>query len=181
MDPQVMNPQDWMLEGQKKFQAKEYMASAENFHRAAVAYHTAGDEPTAAEMANNRSVALLLAGDAEGAYQAAYATDRVFAEIQDIRRQGMALGNQAAALEELGKTDDAMDLYTHADELLKQAGEKQMRSIVLQHISSLQMRKGKQIQAIASMDAALDNRDHLNWVDRAYKSLLSRVTKLLKG
>ena len=59
----------------------------------------ANGELQAAENLNNCSVAFLQAGKAEAAYQAVADTPQFSKNAGDIRRQAMALGNRAAALE----------------------------------------------------------------------------------
>ena len=65
----------------------------------------------AAEMSNNESVALLQAGQPGRALEAARGTDALFASASDPKRQAMALGNQAAALDALGRSDEALETY----------------------------------------------------------------------
>ena len=56
-----------------------------------------------------------------------------------------------------------------------------MRSYVLQAISALQLRTGKQLQAMASMDAALDNKGgKLSLKERLLRKLLNTQKKLMK-
>jgi hypothetical protein len=74
-------------------------------------------------MSSNRSVALLQAGDAREALQAAQGLERVFALAGDTRRQAMALGNEAAALDALNQNKVALEKYQQCAELLKQAGD----------------------------------------------------------
>jgi tetratricopeptide (TPR) repeat protein len=92
----------------------------------------------------------------------------------------MALANQAAALEGLGQLEAALERYTRAAEFLKQVGENEMRALVLKNISTLQLRTGKQLQALASMDAALDNQKRLSWRERMLQKLLRVPLDMLK-
>jgi len=163
---------DLMREGSTAYQAGRYPDAAAAFLQAARAFTTAGLKLDAAEASNNASVALLKAGDAAGALRSAEGTDQVFAEANDRSRQGMAVANQAAALEDLGQLDEALNRYTSSAELLKQSGDKELRAIVLKSISGLQIRTGKQLQALASMDAALDNQKHLSLRERLLQKLL---------
>lgn len=158
--------------GLQAFQAGDYQAAATHFEEAAQACASAGDAPAAAEMQNNRSVALLKAGNAAEALQAAGGTDEVFAQIADLRRQGMALGNQAAALEALGRLKEASEKYERSAELLKQTGETQLRAHVLESLSALQLRTGNQLQAMATMQSALASKKKLSLKDRLLNNLL---------
>ena len=164
-----------------KYEAEDFSQAADLFATAAATCRDAGDLVNAAEMDNNRSVALLQAGDAQGALSAALETDEIFAAAGDLRRQAIALGNQAAAYEELNQFDQAFQRYTESSELLKAAGEKDMRSYVLKRISGLQARRGDQVEAALTMQAALENREKLSLKERALKGLMNKAMDLLGG
>ncbi len=165
--------------GMQAFQAGEYPAAAAHFAEAAQAYAADGDAPAAAEMQNNRSVALLKAGKAGEALEAANGTDEVFAQIADLRRQGMALGNQAAALEALGQLKEALEKYEHSAELLKKTNETQLRAHVLESLSALQIRTGNQLQAMATMQSALASKKKLSLKDRLLNNLLKVPLRMM--
>ena len=84
----------------------------------------------------------------------------------------MALGNQAAALEALGKLDDALKTYQRSSDLLKKVGDKENRATVLASISQLQIRSGKHLEAVAAMQASLDNRSKLSLKEKLLNKLL---------
>src|SRR5512140_2944108 len=88
-------------DGKQAFQAGEYEPAAQKFEAAADGYASLNDKVNAAEMKNNLSVTLLKLGRCQAALDAVLGTDQVFARASDVRREGMAWGNQAAALEEL--------------------------------------------------------------------------------
>src|SRR5512135_542208 len=133
----------------------EDYAQAADLYKAAEKEYTAAQDPlAAAEMANNCSVALLKAGDARGALQAVEGMDAIFSQANDVKRQAMALANKAAALDALKKFPEALALYEQSSDLLKQIGENELRAYVLKSISSVQLRQGKQLEAIASMQAS---------------------------
>ena len=160
---------------------EDYEKAAELFRQAAEAAFLAEDAVTSAEMQNNRSVSLLKANKAAQALEAATGTDKVFELAGDVHRQAMAYGNQAAALEALKRYDEAMELYQKSSELLKETGDSELRSYVLKSISALQMRQGKRIEAVTSMDAALDSQKKLSLRERMLKGLLDTANKLLRG
>lgn len=164
--------QTLVAQGEKAFRSGKYQEAAALFSKAAGEYVMTGDKIKVAEMANNRSVALLQAGDAQGAYEAALGTDLVFAQASDVRRQGMALGNQAAALEGLGRLDEALTRYKQCNDLLKRINDQEYRPMVLKSISALQIRTGHQMEALASMDAALTNQKKLSIKERLLKKLI---------
>jgi tetratricopeptide (TPR) repeat protein len=147
------------LSGQatRSYQDGDFAQAAQLFEQAAQAYLDAGNALDAAEMRNNQSVALLQENNPQGAYEAALGTDAVFAEAGDIRRQGMALGNQAAALEELKRIDEAIPLYQSAAELLAQAGEDQMRALIMQSLATIYIKRGKFYDGLFAMNDGLRN------------------------
>jgi tetratricopeptide (TPR) repeat protein len=177
---ETLTPQQLTSEAQTAYQDGRLEDALNLFTQAERAYDSAGDKPMAAEMANNRSVTLLQSGNPEGAFQAADGTDLVFAAINDLQRQGIALANQAAALDELKRYPEALSRYEKSSDLLKQSGAKEYRAMVLKSISSLQVRMGHQMQAIATMDAALDTQEKLSLRERFLKWLLRVPLKMMK-
>lgn len=169
---ETLTPKELAAEGEAAYRAKRYAAAASAYERASQAYQRSGDSLSAAEAANNSSVAYLQAGNPQKALQMAEGTQDVFAEAGDLRRQGMAFANQAAALEALNRLKDAIEQYTQAADLLKQSGDRELRAMVLQNISSLQLRTGSQLQAMATMDSALENKPKLTFKEKFLKKLL---------
>lgn len=178
MDPTAA--QDFSRQGEKAYRAGKFVEAAALFQQAADGYHEVGDALRAAEQMNNRSVALLQGGDAQGALLAAQNTDQVFARAGEIQRQALAIGNQAAAEEALGHLDEALALYRQCSDLLKQTGDKETRATVLKSLSALQVRTGHQLEALASMDAALENQPRLSLRERFLKKLLGVPFKMLR-
>lgn len=134
---------------------KKYNDAASLFGQAADEYSLEEDVLTAAEMKNNQSVAFLQAGNAQASLDAVLGTDEVFAAAGDKRRQGMAMANQAAALEDLKRKDEAMNLYEKSVEILEEAGETDLRADVMRSIASLRVRQGKFVDAVMSMQDGL--------------------------
>ena len=169
---ETLTPRDLTAEGKAAYAAKKYPEAGAVFERANRAYMAAGDFLNAAEAANNASVAWLQAGDPEKALLLAAGTETTFETAGDLLRQGIALANQAAALDGLNRKQEALDYYQRAAEYLKQAGENEMRAMVLKNISTLQLQTGGHLQALASMDAALDQKKKLSLRERLLKLLL---------
>ena len=137
------------------YQTGDYKNAARLFGEAASVFLAQGNALDAAEMKNNQSVALLQAGDARGSYDAAYGTAQVFLVSEDFRRQGMAFGNEAAALSALGRLDEAVTNYRLAADALEKAGEDQLRASSMQALAGVQLRKGKYLEALFSMQIGL--------------------------
>lgn len=173
------DPQKSIHEADAAYQGADYALAASKYAAAQQAYSAAGDALMAAEMANNASVALLKAGNPSAALAACEQTDLVFAQAGDIRRQAVALSNQATALEALKRNEQALELYQRASDLLKQINETEMRAFVLKSMSFLQFRSGKKFDAMATMRIALDTQRKLTPRERLLKWLLGVVFKLL--
>ncbi|MGE5123646.1 MAG: hypothetical protein ACM3H7_03955 [Acidobacteriaceae bacterium] len=175
-----MNPQQLADEGQAEYTQGNYMSAAMLFKAAADGYSAMGDDLHSAEMANNRSVAYLKAGEAKSALEAAMGTDLTFASRGDVRRQAMALGNQAAALEQLGHLEDALNTYTRSAELFNNVGEFELRAYVLQSLSALQLRRGRYLEAYATMRAGVMGVNKPNLQQKLLKVLINVPFKFLK-
>ncbi|MBN1536816.1 MAG: hypothetical protein JW908_08805 [Anaerolineales bacterium] len=173
------SPDQLNQDGKDLYQKGEYLEAALTFTAAGKAYEAKGDFVMAAEMANNCSVAYLQAGDAQAAFDAVADTEQIFAEKGDLRRQGMALGNRASALEALEDIDGAAEYYQKSAEILQQCGEQEMRSQVLQSLSALQLKRGKQIDALFTMQSGLEGIEKPSIKQRILKKLLKLPMKFL--
>ena len=176
---------NFFIEQLSKKAKKEYDSG--NFLEASVIFNQAfqaalenGQGLLAAEQRNNCSVALLKAENPQGALDAAAGTDQLFAEAGDLSKEGMALGNMGAALEALGRLDEAADMYERSASLFNQAGEKDLLSFVLKSLSAIQVRQGHQLEALATMQSALDSIEKPSLKEKLVKQLLKvpfRMTK----
>ncbi len=153
---ETLSPQQLASEGKSAYQQGNYPLAGQAFAAAAEGFRSAGDELSAAEMANNRSVVLLQAGDPQGALLAVEGTDVIFASAGDVRRQGMALANRGAALEAQGKLQEAIAVYQQAADLFKENGEHELRAPLMQSLAALQLRTGRRWQGLATMQAGLE-------------------------
>ncbi|HEY5270224.1 MAG TPA: hypothetical protein VII97_07795 [Anaerolineales bacterium] len=150
-----LSPQEIADQAKRTYQAGDYPAAIQAFAEAASAYADAGDMPMCAEMKNNQSVALLRDKQAQAALETVQGTDAVFAKADDIRRQGIALTNQASALEALKRFKEAIDFYTRAGDALEKAGEIDLRLEVMQLLSTLYLRRLKFFDAIIALQSGL--------------------------
>lgn len=173
------SPQQLDQEGKDLYQKGEYLEAALTFAAAGKAYQAIGELIMTAEMANNCSVAYLQAGDGQAALDAVVGTDQVFAAQGDLRRQGMALGNRASALDALGDKENAADFYQQSADILQQCGEQELRAKVLQSLSALELKHGKQIDALFTMKAGLDGIEKPSFKQRILKKLLKLPMKYL--
>ena len=176
---ETLTPGELTTAGKTAFEGDDFLEAAGSFHAAAEGYRWAGDLLSAAEEDNNHSVALLQAGDAQGALEAVQGTASIFAAEGDLRRQAMALGNQAAAYEALNQLDKAEELYRNSADLLKQLGEDQLHATVMRSISELQLRSGRHLEAVASMQSGLEGIKKPKPIQRVLKKLLQMPYKLI--
>jgi len=176
---EAISPKQLYKEGKSAYEAGDFHAAALSFEAAAQGYLGMSDEVMAAEMRNNRSVALLQAGEAEDALQAVDGTIAVFEAAGDKRRQGMALGNLGAALEAVDRLEDAGEAYQQSADLLKEAGEEDLLIHVVRSQSALQLRTGRQLEALGTMQAGLERVDRPTTKQRLLKRLLNIPSKLL--
>jgi tetratricopeptide (TPR) repeat protein len=158
-------------QGKREYGKAEYAAAADLFSQAAQAYAALQDWLNAAEMKNNQSVALLQAGRAGEALQATEGTEEIFQKSADIKRQGIAVSNRAAALEGLKKWDEALAEYERAASLLEQAGEGDMHSMVRKAAANLNLKIGR------VTDSQMDIYDSLRLVEKP--TLTQRIMKFL--
>jgi tetratricopeptide (TPR) repeat protein len=177
---EILDAQQLAKEGGLAYQRGDYESAARAFQAASQGYKASQDPVNAAEVANNASVAYLKAGDALAAMQVVEGTAEVFAIAGDIRRQAMALGNLGAAFEGVGRYPEAEEAYQQSADLLKQAGEDQLRLNVMQSLSSLQLRTGKHFQALSSMQAGIEDVKRPSSKQRILKKLLGVPFKLMK-
>lgn len=177
---ETLSPKQLTKEAQAEYQNKQFLSAAKLYQAAAEGFLAAGADLDAAEQANNSSVAYLKAGEAEAALAAVTGTELIFASKGDIKGQALALGNQAAALEKLKRYDPAMEAYEQSAELLKQAGEADLRAYVMQAISSLQLRKRHYLEAYATMRAGILGIVKPNLRQRLLKTLIQIPYNFLK-
>ncbi len=148
--------------------------AAEQFARIAEQYQAQGDLLQAAEMRNNQSVALLQGSDAKGALQAVEGTISLFAEAGDRRRQAMALGNRAAALEALGRLEEAAADYRQAADLFAELDERELRATTLNALGAVLLKLQRPTDAALAAQAALEAHPHPTLKQR----LLRRLSRL---
>lgn len=177
---ETKTPQDLAAEGGKLYKNGEYVSAASAFAAAENAYQLQGDLLKAAEMANNCSVALLQAGEAQAALHAVADTVEIFASHNDELHQAMAYGNRAAALEALEQYEDAIQDYAVSAELLKKVNADELRLDVMKSLSALQLKTGRSLEALTTMQAGVDGLKKPKMRYRILQRLLDMPAKLMK-
>ena len=175
-----MNPDRIIKEAQIAYNHKKYQVAATAYETAAQVYTTNGDELNAAEMRNNSSVAFLQANNPQAALAIVQGTEQVFAVAGDVRRQAFALGNTAAALEALGRLVDSATTYEESASLLKQIGETDLRASVMQALSAVQLRLGRQLEAVVTMQSGLEDIKQPSVTQKLAKKILQSPINILR-
>lgn len=157
--------------GKNEYGKGNFRAAASLFSQAARIYRSVQDDLNAAEMKNNESVAWLQAGKAKEALQATDGTEAIFETAGDVKRQGIAISNRAAALEASNKWKEALSEYDRAATLLEQAGEGDMHSMVRKAMANLNLKRGR------INDSQMDVYDSLRLVEKP--SFAQRIMKFL--
>jgi tetratricopeptide (TPR) repeat protein len=159
-------------QGKSAFRNGQFDAAADLFRRASEGYTLGRAGVLAAEMQNNLSVALLQAGKADESLKAVLGTDQVFANAADLKRQGMALGNQAAALEALQRTDEALAAYERSAEILSLAKEGEMLAMVKKSAAAIRLKRGELKASALGILGSIEARDKPSFFERILKALL---------
>ncbi len=166
------SPADLAEEGKHLYGRGQYEQAAGLLRRAAEGYGRAGDPLNAAETNNNLSVALLKAGQPRQALEAALGTDAVFASASDRKRQAMALANQAAALEELGRAGEALETYGRSEALFAELGEGDMLAYVKQAMAAIRLKHGEVLQSALKMMGSVEAKSRPTFLERILKFLM---------
>jgi tetratricopeptide (TPR) repeat protein len=172
-------PTEILDDGLAAYRAKDYHKAIELFSAAKAAFLVINNPLSAAEAANNLAMALLMTGQYHEAWEQLIGTDKVFFDAGDRQKQAFAIGNQAAVLEKQGKKKEAVEYYQQSNQILKEIGDKENRYQVLAALSSLQLRSGDYLQAIASRHAALSLKPHLSAREKLLFTLLKIPFKQL--
>jgi tetratricopeptide (TPR) repeat protein len=176
----IQSPQDLAAEGKQAYTAGDYAHAAEAFFQAAQGFKTAGEHSAWAEMANNQSVALLQAGEAQAALHALAGTPDVFEAQNDALHLAMAYGNRAAAWDALNQVVEAEADYRQAGEIFKALGETELRAELMKSYSALLLRTGRQMEALAVMKTGVDSMEKPGVKGRFLRRLLEIPFKWLK-
>jgi tetratricopeptide (TPR) repeat protein len=118
---------------------------------------------------------LLKAGKPQEALDAALETDKIFAGGNDVKRQAMALGNQAAALEELHRYDEAVARYERSAELFASVNEGDLRAVVMKAAAGLRLKTGRITESAFKMMGSVDAKQNPTFLERIIKFFLRYI------
>jgi len=175
------SPAELKAQGLQLFQADRLAEAADKFLEAAQAFTAAGDRGAAAEMMNNVGVVRLAEKAWEAALTAVLGTPEIFHELGDKLREAQALSNLANAHDGAGHLDEAAQLYEQAIDLFAELGETENRAACWKALCGVQIKQGKHLQAVASMQAGLTLSPKLSAKEKAYKGVLDQAMKMIGG
>jgi tetratricopeptide (TPR) repeat protein len=150
------------------------------FEQSQLAYTAAGQPLKAAEMANNLSVTLVQVGRHQAAIEALEGTLDIFHEHGDLTKAAQSLGNEAAAYEGLGDWEKAESLYQQAAERFAQIDDQESQHYTLQALSRVRLRQGRAMEAVSTMQGALETSVKPSWRTRVARKILSLPSRILK-
>jgi tetratricopeptide (TPR) repeat protein len=161
------------------FRQGRFAEAAEGFDAARRALSEAGDEPAAAEAANNLCVALLQAGRPDDALRAVTGTPEAFDRLGDPARAAQALGNLASALEACGDLAGAERAYAETLQRFEGLDDREAQATILRSMSQLQLKRGRPLEALSSLQAGLEQKPRRGLRDRWVQRLLALPSRLL--
>lgn len=161
------------------FRQGRFADAAEGFRIVQQAHESAQDPGAAAEAANNRSVALLQAGRPEEARQAVMGTPEVFDLAGDAVRAAQAVGNLATAAEACGDLAGAEAGYREAAQRFAELGDAENQAVILASLSQLQLKRGRPLEALSTMQAGIERKPRRGLRDRWLQQLLQLPSRLL--
>jgi tetratricopeptide (TPR) repeat protein len=179
MTDNQLDPNSLEKEAKDLYQAGKFPQAAELFEQAASLFDTLGNPSLAAEMRNNQSVSLLKARKPKKAYQAVLGTWEIFDQSGDQLKKGMALANEATALKDLGKKDQAIDMFTEALQVFQDLGESELILQTSQSLSSLKLQTRNLPGALFSMQEGLEKIEKPNLRQKFLLKLLNIPSRLL--
>ncbi|NIT57131.1 MAG: tetratricopeptide repeat protein, partial [Aliifodinibius sp.] len=106
-------------------------------------------------------------------------SEQIFFESGDQVRYAMAIGNRAAVYEGLGQLEEAIQLYSKSADILREAGEETAYTQIMQSLSAIQLRTGKSLEALASMQIAMNHVEKPGIKQRFLKRLLKFPNQFL--
>jgi tetratricopeptide (TPR) repeat protein len=178
-DVDTKTPQQLETEGGNLYRQGDYVEAANIFAAAEEGFEAMGDVLKSAELANNRSVALLQSNQGQAAFDVVKNTIDVFRQVGDERRLAMALGNRAAALEALKEFEQAISDYEESATILKKLGENDLRLDVMKALSGLQLRTGRSMEALVTMQTGVEGVEKPKLSHRLLKRLLKLPFRFL--
>ncbi len=163
----------------ESYRSGRFEESIERFRALRQQYLNEENPSKAAEIANNLCVVMLAAEQPQAALEAVRDTPQFFSSQGDEIHAAQAYGNLASALEACGQIATAEDAYRQAVGLFEKLGDSDNYSSTLQALSRLQLRQGKPLDALSTMQGGLESMPKPRMRDRVLRQLLKWPFRLL--
>jgi tetratricopeptide (TPR) repeat protein len=155
--------------------------AVEIFLELQAAYQEQGNLVKADEMANNLAVALLELDQADRAVSLVENTPERFLSADEPLLAAQAYGNLGAALAAGGRTDEAEQAYRQSLKIFQEQGHDEGMTFAGQAMSQLQLKQGRALEALASMEASLEGQKKPGLRQRLMRKLLKLPFRLTGG
>jgi tetratricopeptide (TPR) repeat protein len=163
----------------ESYRAGQYEQSIERYSLARECYLKDQHSSKAAEIANNLCVVMLAAKQPQAALELVRDTPDYFLSQGDENLAAQAFGNLASALEACGQTSAAERAYHQAIELFGKIDDSENYCATLQALSRLQLRQGKPLDALSTMQSGLETMPKARPRDRLLRQLLNWPFRLI--
>jgi tetratricopeptide (TPR) repeat protein len=157
------DPADLERQGLDAYRQGRLAEAVQRLQMALEGYRARGDQLRSAETSNNLSVVLLKTGEPGQALDAVAGTAAVFEAAGDSLHQAQAIGNEAAALEGVGRLDEAERYYRQAVDSFRRLGEHEAEAQTWQALAALLLRRGRPVEAATSAQAGLEASPGRGW------------------
>jgi tetratricopeptide (TPR) repeat protein len=161
------------------YRSGRFAESIESYSAARKRYLDEQNLNKAAEIANNLCVVMLAAKQPQAALDVVRDTPEFFTSQGDEIHAAQAYGNLASALEACDQISSAEEAYRQAIRLFEKFGDSDNYSATLQALSRLQLRQGKPLDALSTMQGGLDSMTKPRMRDRVLRQLLKWPFRLL--
>jgi tetratricopeptide (TPR) repeat protein len=174
-----VSPSKVASQAKKAFKEKRYSDALGGFYAAREGYLLDQDELRAAEMSNNLCVVMLQIDRPNEALKIVEDTPALFLEKGDEAHAAMAYGNLASALEACGNIDGAVSALQEAIDGFRRIDDQENLLYSAKALSELQLRQGKALEAVATMQTGLENQKGLGLRRRLLRRLLDIPSRLI--
>lgn len=144
-------------------------------------FSASGNNVKADEMANNLAVTFLDQNDPEQAIDLIEGTPQRFFEAGETIMAAQAYGNLGAAMAAANRLEEAENAYRQSMQIFRQQGHDEGVTFVGQALSQLQLKQGKTLEALASMEASLEGQKKPGLRQRLLRKLLKLPFRLTGG
>lgn len=167
--------------GVSAYQSGNPEKAVEDFRLAHRLFEEAGNPIKAAAMANNLCVVLLELDRPEEALKSVEETPQVMLEAGELQLAGQAFGNRATAKAAGGYYDSAEQDFIEAIGIFNQTNAEELLSHTLKALSKLQLKQGRSLEAVNTMQRALQAEPKPGVRARILQKLLNFPSRFLPG